>query len=55
MIQPTVYGQVDHYDCLFPILALSGIEGKMFHPMAMTVIFALIVSFYFVIRLLFLP
>jgi cobalt-zinc-cadmium resistance protein CzcA len=27
-----------------PILSLSGIEGKMFHPMAMTVIFALIGS-----------
>ena len=24
-----------------PILALSGIEGKMFHPMAMTVMLAL--------------
>ncbi len=28
----------------FPILALTGIEGKMFKPMAMTVIFALIGS-----------
>jgi len=27
-----------------PILALTGIEGKMFHPMALTVIFALIGS-----------
>ena len=29
----------------FPILALIGIEGKMFKPMAITVIFALIGAF----------
>jgi cobalt-zinc-cadmium resistance protein CzcA len=36
-----------------PILSLTGIEGKMFHPMAMTVIFALISAF--VLSLTFVP
>lgn len=45
MIQPTVFGQAIIIIVYFPILALSGIEGKMFHPMAMTVIFALISAF----------
>ncbi len=36
-----------------PILALTGIEGKMFHPMAMTVIFALTAAF--VLSLTFIP
>ena len=42
MIQPSVYGQAIIIIVYFPILALSGIEGKMFSPMAITVIFALI-------------
>jgi cobalt-zinc-cadmium resistance protein CzcA len=45
MIQPSVYGQAIIITVYFPILALTGIEGKMFHPMAMTVIFALIAAF----------
>ncbi|KAF3361659.1 Cation efflux system protein CzcA [Chlamydiales bacterium STE3] len=45
MIQPTVFGQSIIIIVYFPILALSGIEGKMFHPMALTVIFALISAF----------
>jgi cobalt-zinc-cadmium resistance protein CzcA len=45
MIQPTVYGQAIIIIVYVPILALTGIEGKMFHPMAMTVIFALIAAF----------
>ncbi len=36
-----------------PILALTGVEGKMFHPMAMTVIFALAAAF--VLSLTFVP
>jgi len=36
-----------------PILALTGIEGKMFHPMAMTVIFALAAAF--VLSMTFVP
>jgi cobalt-zinc-cadmium resistance protein CzcA len=53
MIQPTVFGQAIIIIVYFPILALSGIEGKMFHPMAMTVIFALISAF--ILSLTFVP
>ncbi|MEK6703913.1 MAG: CusA/CzcA family heavy metal efflux RND transporter [Planctomycetota bacterium] len=53
MIQPSVYGQAIIIIVYFPILALSGVEGKMFHPMAMTVIFALIAAF--VLSLTFVP
>ena len=45
MIQPSVYGQAIIITVYLPILALSGVEGKMFHPMAMTVIFALAAAF----------
>jgi cobalt-zinc-cadmium resistance protein CzcA len=53
MIQPTVFGQAIIMIVYVPILALQGIEGKMFHPMAMTVIFALIAAF--VLSLTFVP
>lgn len=53
MIQPTVFGQAIIIIVYFPILALSGIEGKMFHPMAITVIFALISAF--ILSLTFVP
>lgn len=53
MIQPTVFGQVIIIIVYFPILALSGVEGKMFHPMALTVIFALISAF--ILSLTFVP
>jgi cobalt-zinc-cadmium resistance protein CzcA len=39
--KPTLFGELIIVTVYFPILALSGVEGKMFHPMAMTVIFAL--------------
>ncbi|MBI4566900.1 MAG: CusA/CzcA family heavy metal efflux RND transporter [Planctomycetes bacterium] len=42
MIQPSVYGQAIIITVYFPILALTGVEGKVFHPMAWTVIFALV-------------
>jgi len=45
MIQPSVYGQAIIVTVYFPILALTGVEGKMFHPMALTVIFALLAAF----------
>jgi heavy metal efflux system protein len=45
MIQPSVYGQAIIITVYIPILALTGVEGKMFHPMAMTVIFALLGAF----------
>ncbi len=53
MIQPTVFGQAIIIIVYVPILALSGVEGKMFHPMAMTVIFALLSAFF--LSLTFIP
>jgi cobalt-zinc-cadmium resistance protein CzcA len=53
MIQPTVFGQAIIITVYIPILTLTGIEGKMFHPMAMTVIFALIAAF--ILSLTFVP
>jgi len=53
MVRPSVFGQAIIITVYFPILALTGIEGKMFHPMAMTVIFALIGAF--VLSLTFVP
>jgi len=53
MIQPSVYGQAIIVTVYFPILALTGIEGKMFHPMAMTVILALLSAF--ILSLTFVP
>ncbi|MCE5295451.1 MAG: CusA/CzcA family heavy metal efflux RND transporter [Chlamydiales bacterium] len=47
MIQPTVFGQAIIITVYIPILTLTGVEGKMFHPMAITVIFALIAAFIF--------
>jgi len=53
MIQPTVFGQAIIITVYIPILTLTGVEGKMFHPMAMTVIFALVSAF--VLSLTFVP
>ena len=53
MIQPSVYGQAIIVTVYIPILALTGTEGKMFHPMAMTVIFALAGAF--ILSLTFVP
>lgn len=53
MIQPTVYGQGIIITVYIPILTLSGIEGKMFHPMAITVILALVSAF--ILSLTFVP
>jgi cobalt-zinc-cadmium resistance protein CzcA len=53
MIQPSVYGQAIIIIVYFPILALTGVEGKMFQPMALTVIFALIAAF--ILSLTFIP
>ncbi len=53
MIQPSVYGQAIIVTVYFPILALTGVEGKMFHPMALTVIFALVAAF--ILSLTFVP
>jgi cobalt-zinc-cadmium resistance protein CzcA len=53
MIQPSVFGQGIIITVYLPILALTGVEGKMFHPMAMTVIFALVAAF--ILSLTFVP
>lgn len=40
--KPTLFGETIIMIVYLPILALSGVEGKMFHPMALTVIMALL-------------
>lgn len=45
MIQPSVYGQLIIVTVYLPILALTGVEGKMFRPMALTVVMALGAAF----------
>ena len=45
MIQPSVFGQGIIITVYLPLLVLSGVEGKTFEPMALTVIFALIAAF----------
>lgn len=42
--KPTMFGELIIMIVYLPILTLEGIEGKMFRPMAMTVIFALLGS-----------
>jgi cobalt-zinc-cadmium resistance protein CzcA len=53
MIQPSVYGQAIIITVYLPIMFLTGIEGKMFRPMALTVIFALVAAF--VLSMTFIP
>jgi cobalt-zinc-cadmium resistance protein CzcA len=45
MMNSAVFGQIIILIVYLPILTLEGIEGKMFKPMAQTVIFALIGAF----------
>jgi heavy metal efflux system protein len=40
--RPLLFGQLIIMVVYIPILALSGVEGKMFHPMAYTVLLALV-------------
>lgn len=42
--KPTMFGELIILIVYLPILALEGMEGKMFRPMALTVIFALVGS-----------
>jgi cobalt-zinc-cadmium resistance protein CzcA len=42
--KPTMFGELIIMIVYLPILALEGVEGKMFRPMALTVIFALVGS-----------
>ncbi|MCC6953060.1 MAG: CusA/CzcA family heavy metal efflux RND transporter [Deltaproteobacteria bacterium] len=44
VIRPSFFGVVIIILVYIPILALSGVEGKMFHPMAYTVVMALLAS-----------
>lgn len=49
----TAFGEAIIITVYLPILALTGVEGKMFHPMALTVMFALVAAF--VLSLTFIP
>jgi cobalt-zinc-cadmium resistance protein CzcA len=40
--RPLIFGQLIIMVVYLPILALTGVEGKMFHPMAFTVVIALL-------------
>jgi cobalt-zinc-cadmium resistance protein CzcA len=42
--QPTLYGELIILVVFLPVLTLEGIEGKLFRPMALTMIFALLGS-----------
>jgi cobalt-zinc-cadmium resistance protein CzcA len=53
MIAPTVYGQAIIMLVYVPMLTFSGVEGKMFEPMALTVMIALACAF--VLSLTFVP
>jgi heavy metal efflux system protein len=53
MIKPSVYGQAIIILVYVPLLTFTGIEGKMFEPMALTVIIALAAAF--VLSLTFVP
>jgi cobalt-zinc-cadmium resistance protein CzcA len=53
MIKPSVYGQAIIILVYVPLLTLTGVEGKTFVPMALTVIIALI--FAFILSLTFVP
>jgi cobalt-zinc-cadmium resistance protein CzcA len=53
MIGPSVYGQAIIILVYLPLLTFSGVEGKMFEPMALTVILALLAAF--VLSLTFIP
>jgi cobalt-zinc-cadmium resistance protein CzcA len=53
MIKPSVYGQAIIILVYVPLLTFTGVEGKMFEPMALTVIIALIAAF--VLSLTFVP
>ncbi len=53
MIRPTVYGQAIIILVYAPLLTLTGVEGKTFAPMALTVMMALV--FAFVLSLTFVP
>jgi len=49
--KPTMFGELIIMVVFLPILLLEGVEGKLFRPMALTVIFALLSSLLFSITL----
>ncbi len=53
MIRPSLFGVLIITIVYVPIFALTGIEGKMFHPMAITVVMALTAAL--VLSLTFMP
>jgi len=53
MIQPTVFGQAIIFLVYAPMLAFTGVEGKLFSPMAITVMLALAGAF--ILSLTFVP
>ncbi|SEJ90262.1 cobalt-zinc-cadmium resistance protein CzcA [Sphingobium sp. AP50] len=53
MIRPSVYGQAIIILVYVPLLTLTGVEGKTFVPMALTVIIAL--AFAFILSITFVP
>ena len=53
MVRPTLFGQAIILLVFAPLLTFTGVEGKMFTPMAITVIFALVSAF--ILSLTFVP
>jgi len=53
MIQPSVFGQIIIITVYLPLLTFTGVEGKMFEPMGLTVIIALVAAF--ILSLTFVP
>ena len=53
MIRPTIYGQAIIFLVFAPLLTFTGVEGKMFSPMAITVMLALAGAF--ILSLTFVP
>jgi len=53
MIRPSLYGQAIIILVYVPLLTFTGVEGKMFEPMALTVMIALVAAF--VLSLTFVP
>ena len=53
MIKPTIFGQMIIFLVFAPLLTFSGVEGKMFSPMAITLMLALAAAF--ILSLTFVP
>ncbi|MCL9685315.1 efflux RND transporter permease subunit [Legionella maioricensis] len=53
VIRPSIFGVLIITVVYLPIFSLTGVEGKMFHPMALTVVMALLASL--VLSLTFVP